>query len=73
MGFLGGTRGREPGGDVTDARSIPGSERSLKKDMATTSAHSCLVNPVDQGAWWAMVHRVSKSQTQLKQLSTAQH
>ena len=25
---------------------------------------------MDRGAWWATVHRISKSQTQLKQLST---
>ena len=31
--------------------------------------HSCLDNPMDRGAWWATVHRVTKSQTQLKQLS----
>ena len=27
---------------------------------------------MDRGAWWATVHRVAKSQTQLKRLSTAQ-
>ena len=27
-------------------------------------------NPMDRGAWWATVHRVAKSQTQLKRLST---
>ena len=26
-------------------------------------------NPMDRGAWWAMVHRAEKSQTQLKRLS----
>ena len=26
--------------------------------------------PMDRGAWWAPVHRVEKSQTQLKQLNT---
>ena len=26
---------------------------------------SCLENPMDRGAWWATVHRVTKSQTQL--------
>ena len=31
--------------------------------------YSCLENPVDEGAWWAAVHRVTQSQTQLKQLS----
>ena len=25
---------------------------------------------MDRGAWWATVHRISKSWTQLKQLST---
>ena len=30
---------------------------------------SCLGNPVDRGAWWATVHRVSNSWTRLKQLN----
>ena len=30
---------------------------------------SCLEDSMDKGAWWAIVHRVAKSQTQLKQLS----
>ena len=30
---------------------------------------SCLENPVDRGAWWATVHGVAKSWTQLKPLS----
>ena len=32
--------------------------------------YSCLGNPIDRGAWQAIVHRVAKSQTRLKQLST---
>ena len=32
--------------------------------------YSCLENPMDRGIWWATVHGVAKSQTQLKQLST---
>ena len=28
---------------------------------------------MDRGAWWATVFRVTKSQTQLKQLSTNSH
>ena len=31
--------------------------------------YSCLENPLDRGAWWAIVHRITKSQTRLKQLS----
>ena len=27
--------------------------------------YSCLENPVTGGAWWATVHRVTKSQTRL--------
>ena len=30
-------------------------------------------NPMDRGTWWATVHSVTKSQTQLKQLSTHAH
>ena len=30
--------------------------------------NSCLENPMDRGAWWAAVHRVVQSWTQLKQL-----
>ena len=31
--------------------------------------YSCLENLVDRGAWWVAVHRVTQSQTRLKQLS----
>ena len=31
--------------------------------------YSCLENPADRGAWWAAIHRVTYSQTRLKQLS----
>ena len=32
--------------------------------------YSCLENLMDRGSWWATVHRVAKSWTWLKQLST---
>ena len=31
--------------------------------------YACPENPMDRGSWWATVHRVAKTQTQLKQLS----
>ena len=34
--------------------------------------YSCLENPMDRGAWRAIVHWVAKSQTQQKQHNTAQ-
>ena len=32
--------------------------------------YSWLENPMDREAWWATVHGVTKSQTQLKRFST---
>ena len=37
----------------------------------TPLQYSCLENPMDGGAWWATVHGVAKSWTQLKQLSSS--
>ena len=34
--------------------------------MATHSSILAWGIPMDRGAWWATVHRVAKSQTQLK-------
>ena len=34
-----------------------------------TLQYSCLENPMDRGAWWAAVHRVTQIQTGLKRLS----
>ena len=33
--------------------------------MAPPLQYSCLENPMDRGAWWAIVHGVAKSRTQL--------
>ena len=35
--------------------------------------HSCLENPMDGGAWWAAVHGVLKSRTQLSDLTFTFH
>ena len=38
----------------------------LEEEMAIHSnILACLENPMDRGAWWATVHRVTKSWTQL--------
>ena len=37
----------------------------------TPLQYSCLENPMDRGAWWAAVHGVAQSQTQLKWLSSS--
>ena len=50
-----------------------GQEDPLEEGMATHSSILAWRIPMDRGAWLATVHRVTKSQTQLKRLSTAQH
>ena len=39
--------------------SIPGSGRSPGGGHGNPLQYSCLENPVDRGAWWAMVHALS--------------
>ena len=56
-------------GDMRDKGSTPGSERSPGGGYGNPLQYSCLENPMDRGASWATVHRVSKSQTQLKRPS----
>ena len=47
----------------TWSRSV-GQEDPLEKGMATLQ-YSCLENSMDREAWWATVHGIGKSQTQL--------
>ena len=56
--------------DVRDMGSIPGSGRSPGGKHCNPLQYSYLENPMDRGAWGATVHRVAKSRTQLKRLST---
>ena len=55
--------------DVRDVSLIPGSGRYPAEGHGSPIQYSCLENPTDRGDWWATVHRVTKNQTQLKQLS----
>ena len=57
-------------GDVRDAASIPGSGRSPGRGHGNSLQCFCLENPMDRGGWQATVHKVTKSQTQQKRLST---
>jgi len=53
-------------GDIRDAGSIPGLGRSPGGGHGNLLQYSCLENPMDRGAWWAMVHRVARNRTGLK-------
>ena len=57
-------------GDIRGVGSIPGSGRSPEGGNGNPLQYSCLKNPMDKGAWRATVHRIAKSQTRLKWLST---
>ena len=52
-------------GDAGDLGSIPGLGRCPGGGNGNWLQHSCLGNPTDRGAWQAIVHSVSKSQTWL--------
>ena len=60
-------------GNIRDADWIPGSGRSPGEGNDNSLQYFDLENPMDRGAWWATVHRVTKSQTQLKLLSMHVH
>ena len=53
-------------GDLRDEGSIPGLGRSPGEGHGNPIQYSCLENPMDRIVWWAMVHRVAKSWTELK-------
>ena len=50
-------------GDRREAGSVPGSGRSPGGGHDNPLQYSCLENPMDRGAWWAIVHSITKSQT----------
>ena len=60
-------------GGIRDPSLIPGLERSLGEGHVKPLQYSCLENPMDRGAWRAIVHGVTKNQTQLKQLGMHTH
>ena len=45
--------------------SIPGLGRSPGERHGNSLQYSCLENPMDRGDWWATVHRITQSWTQL--------
>ena len=49
--------------DIGDVGSIPGSGRSPGGGHGSPLQYSCLENPMDRGAWQAVVHGAAKSWT----------
>ena len=56
---------KNPPASAGDAGLIPGSRKSSGEGNGNPLQYFCLDSPMDRGAWWAAVHRVSKSGTRL--------
>ena len=55
--------GKESACNAGDLSSIPGSGRSPGEGNGNPLQYPCLGNPMDRGAWQAIVHGVAKSYT----------
>ena len=56
---------KNPPANAGDLGSIPGSGRYPGEGNGNPLKYSCLGNPMDRVAWWAIAHGVAKSQTRL--------
>ena len=64
--FPGGSEVKASACSAGELDSIPGLGRSPGEVKVNPLQYSCLENPMDGGAWWAMlVHAVAKSRAQL--------
>ena len=52
---------------------LEGSASSVGEGNGNPLQYSCLENPMDGGAWWAAVHGVAKSRTQLSDFTFTFH
>ena len=69
QGFPDGSVVKNPTANAGDAGSIPGSGRSPEGGNGYPLQYSCLENPMDRGAWRAIVHGVTKESDMTEQLS----
>ena len=65
MGLSGGLAVKNPPANVGAASFTLGSGRSPGGGNSNPLQYSCLGNPVERGTWWATVHGVRRSRTQL--------
>ena len=61
----GGSVVKNPPANAGHLVSVLGSGTSPGVGKGNPLQYACLGNPMDRGAWWATVHRVAKSRTQL--------
>ena len=60
QGFPGGSVVKNQTASAGDRSSIPGLGRSPGEGNGNALPYSCLENPIDRGAWWDVVLRVSE-------------
>ena len=60
-------------GDARDVDWILGLGRSTGGGNGNPLQHSCLKNPMNRGAWQAIVYSIAKSQTRLSTQHTKYH
>ena len=60
LGFPGGAVVKNMSANAGDVGSIPWSGRSPGAGNDIALQYSCLGNPMDRGAWWAIAHGVIK-------------
>ena len=65
LSFPLGSDRKESAYSAGDPGLFPGSGRSPGEGNGNPLQCSCLENPMDREVWWATVHGVTKSQTQL--------
>ena len=58
MDFPGGSDSKESVCNAGDLGLIPGSGRSLAEGNSNPLQDSYLKNPMNRGAWWAIVHGI---------------
>ena len=70
MGFPGGSDGKVSDCNARDQGLSPGLGITPGRRNGNPLQDSCLENSMDRGAWWATVHRVAKSQTQMSNFTS---
>ena len=73
LGFPGGTAGKESASSEGDLGSVPELGRSPAEGNGNALQYSCPDISMDRGAWWARVHGITKTQTQLNDFHSLTH
>ena len=72
MGFQSGSMVKNLPANAGISSLIPGLGRSPGEGNGNPLHYSCLGNPMDRGYWWAAVHGMQKSWTQLSNKNNKQ-